>query len=67
MEIMWYVLQLAKPIAALGVAFFLPRCFIPLKKGILSENQKLINKGCAYLIGAVASFVILIYLFKVVG
>ena len=67
MEAMWYLLQLAKPIAAIGVGIFLPRCFIPLKKGIVEENQKLINKGCAYLIATVASAIILLYLFKVVG
>ena len=67
MELMWYVLQIAKPVAAIGIGIFLPRCFIPLKKGILEENQKLINKGCAYLIAAIASGIILLYLFKVVG
>jgi len=65
MDIHWYVLQFLKPVAAIGFGLCLPRCIIPLKKGLKSDNQKLINKGIAYLIISLFSAWLFIYLFKV--
>ena len=61
MDIHWWFIQLLKPALAIVAGVALPKCILPLKKGIKEENQKLVNKGMTLLMAGVFAIILAIY------
>ena len=67
MDPWWYVLQSMKPILGVCFGICLSKCFIPLKIGMETGNQKLVNKGSVYLMVSISSLLSIIFIFMRVG
>ena len=61
MDLEWIFLQILQPFTAVAGALCFSRFFLPLRRGLREEDQKLINKGSAYFVGFVLSVVLYIY------
>lgn len=66
MNPVWMAFQIFKIVFIIIASVTFPRCFIPLKKGIILEDKKLINIGCAYLFTSLWCIGLFIYLIIVV-